>query len=86
MPEISRFFGIIIYIYYKDHPEPHFHAEYAGKMVKIRISDLAVIDGSISSQALKMVLEWAAMYQKELKKAWSQAMARQIIDKIPPLE
>ncbi len=45
MPEISRFFGIIIRMYFGDHPPPHFHAEYGGKRVKIEIARLAVIDG-----------------------------------------
>ena len=51
MPEVSRFYGIVIQIYYGDHPPPHFHALYAGQVAKIEIETLQVIDGSIPKSA-----------------------------------
>ena len=55
MPEISRFYGIVIQIYYGDHPPPHFHANYAGQVAKIDIDTLALIDGSLPARARGLV-------------------------------
>ena len=72
MPEISRFYGIVIQIYYGDHPPPHFHANYAGQVAKIDIDTLALIDGSLPTnghQRLSAVLPRARvskMSDKEL--------------------
>jgi hypothetical protein len=59
MPEISRFFGIRILMFYNDHAPPHFHAEYGGQRVSLEIQSLAVIEGQIQRRALGMVVEWA---------------------------
>lgn len=59
MPEISRFFGIRILMFYNDHMPPHFHAEYGGESVSLEIESLAVIEGRIQRRALGMVGEWA---------------------------
>ena len=59
MPQISRFFGIIIMMYYDDHNPPHFHARYGGQECLIRIDNFQVLEGNLSSRALKMVVEWA---------------------------
>ena len=56
MPNVSEFFGIAI-IYYDDHPEPHFHATYGGREVKVRITDLSVMAGSLPSRAMGLVIE-----------------------------
>ena len=50
MPEISRFYGIVIQMYFGDHPPPHFHARYGGQTVKIDTDSLSVIDGKLSAQ------------------------------------
>ncbi|HEY2414309.1 MAG TPA: DUF4160 domain-containing protein [Pirellulaceae bacterium] len=86
MPEISRFYGIVIQIYYGDHPPPHFHAIYAGAIVKIAIDTLQVIDGSLPKRALGLVLDWASIHQQELREAFSRAAALQPPGKIEPLE
>jgi hypothetical protein len=86
MPEISRFFGIIIRMYFGDHPPPHFHAEYGGKRVKIEIATLAVIDGELPPRALGLVTEWAALHHDELFELWRLASANQPLHKIRPLE
>ena len=57
MPEISRFYGIVIQMYFGDHPPPHFHARYAGQTAKIDIDSLAVIDGRLPARALGLVME-----------------------------
>jgi hypothetical protein len=81
MPEISRFFGIIIRMYFGNHPPPHFHAEYGGAQVKIEIATLAVIDGELPPRALGLVTEWAALHQGELLDLWRLASANQPLHK-----
>ena len=86
MPEVSRFYGIVIQIYYGDHPPPHFHALYAGAVAKIAIDTLQIIDGSLPKRALGLVLDWAAVHQAELRDAFDRAAALQAPGKIAPLE
>jgi hypothetical protein len=57
MPEISRFYGIVIRIFYGDHPPPHFHAVYGGDVAKIEIDSLTVIDGRLPPRALTLTIE-----------------------------
>jgi len=52
MPQICSFYGITIYIYYDDHPEPHFHAFYGGKEKTVAIRDLRAMDGAIPARAI----------------------------------
>ncbi len=66
MPEVSRFFGISIRMYYDDHNPPHFHALYAGEEVEVGIEPLTVLKGRLPRRALGMVLEWAAGRQPQL--------------------
>jgi len=66
MPEVSRFFGISIRMYYDDHSPPHFHAIYSGDEVEIGIDPVTVLEGRLSRRALGMVLEWATAHQGEL--------------------
>lgn len=86
MPELSRFYGIIIRMFYGDHPPPHFHAVYQGEQVQVDINTLEVIEGQMSRRALALVLEWAALHRGELRQAWEQASTNQEPSKIPPLE
>ena len=86
MPEVSRFYGIVIQIYYGDHPPPHFHALYAGEVAKIAIETLQAIDGTIPKRALGLVLDWASVHQLELREAFDRAAALEAPGKIAPLE
>ena len=86
MPELSRFYGIIIRMFYGDHPPPHFHAVYQGEQVQVDINTLEVMAGHMSRRALALVLEWAALHRAELRQAWERASANQEPSKIPPLE
>lgn len=85
MPEISRFYGIVIQIYYGDHLPPHFHALYAGNMAKIEIEGLRVIDGHLPGRALGLVIEWASLHRDELRRAFEAAANLQRPDRIEPL-
>lgn len=66
MPEISRFFGIVIRMYFDDHNPPHFHAAYAGNEAQVGIEPIAILDGALPNRAASMVFEWAALHQLEL--------------------
>jgi hypothetical protein len=85
MPEISRFYGIVIQMYYGDHPPPHFHARYAGSVAKVDIDTLSVIDGKLPARALGLVIEWATLHQDELRDAFEVAANMQPPGKIEPL-
>ena len=86
MPELSRFYGIIIRMFHGDHPPPHFHAVYQGEQVQININTLEVSAGSMRRRALALVLEWAAVHREELRQAWDLASRNQEPSKIEPLE
>ncbi|MEX2091102.1 MAG: DUF4160 domain-containing protein [Pirellulales bacterium] len=85
MPEISRFYGIVVQIYFGDHPPPHFHARYAGQVAKIDIESLSVIDGQLPARALGLVVEWATLHQQELREAFARAANLEPPGKIAPL-
>lgn len=63
MPEISRFFGIVIRMYFDDHSPPHFHAFYGENEARIGIEPIALLNGSLPTRAASMVFEWAALHQ-----------------------
>ena len=67
MPELSRFFGIIIRMFYSDYEPAHFHAIYGEYEALIEIDTLAVFRGSFPRRALALVLEWAALNRNELR-------------------
>ena len=85
MPEISRFFGIIISMYFDEHNPPHFHARYGKDYVAIEIRSLRVIEGKISPRVLGLVMEWAFQHQEELMNNWESARKEQPLSKIEPL-
>jgi hypothetical protein len=85
MPEISRFFGIVIAIYYREHPPPHFHAKYGNETGVFSIAELRLIEGHLPKRAISLVLEWAFEHRNELMEDWELAMARKPLRKIPPL-
>ncbi len=85
MPEISRFYGIVIKMFFDDHQPPHFHAEYAEDQAVITIETLAMIAGNLPPRALALVKEWAVLHQEELREAWQRAKTLQPPGKINPL-
>ncbi|OGQ51287.1 MAG: transcriptional regulator [Deltaproteobacteria bacterium RIFCSPLOWO2_02_56_12] len=86
MPEISRFFGIVIRIFFNDHAPPHFHAVYGGDEALIEIESLTVYRGELPQRALAMVLEWAALHRQELRRDWDLARRGRPPEPIAPLE
>lgn len=85
MPEICRFYGIMIAMFYDDHNPPHFHARYGKDRVAIEISSLRVLEGIIPPRALGLVMEWGSQHQKELMNDWELAKENQPPRKIAPL-
>ena len=86
MPEISRFYGIVILMFYEDHLPPHFHVRYGGQRVIISIETLDVIQGFLSRRALALVMEWAALHRDELRCDWERMRRREAPRPIAPLE
>lgn len=86
MPEISRFFGIVIKMFYGEHMPPHFHAEYNEYKAVFEIRTLSVISGSLPPRVLGMVIEWASEHQQELLDLWERASNHQPLPKLPPLK
>jgi hypothetical protein len=71
MPVISRFYGILIKMYFGDHVPPHFHAEYNEFSAQISIVDFAIVEGWLPPKALGLVAEWASLHQDELMENWN---------------
>jgi hypothetical protein len=86
MPEISRFYGIIIAMFHSDHNPPHFHARYGSYKAAIRIDDFAVLEGYLPPKALGLVAEWAEMHEDELLRDWELAIQKMPLFKIGPLK
>ena len=84
MPEISRFYGIVIFMNYNDHTPPHFHARYQGQEVTIDIQN-GTVRGEMTKRALKMIFEWLEMHEAEITQNWERARARQPLEQIAPL-
>jgi len=86
MPEISRFFGIVIAMYYKEHGVPHFHAKYAAQTGVFSIEDLKLIEGRLPRRVTALVLEWAFEHRAELVENWQRALEQRPLQPIQPLE
>jgi len=86
MPTISEFFGILIRMYFNDHPPPHFHAYYGEAEAVYTIQTLEVLEGGLPRRAHNLVLEWASASRVELMANWNQARQSQPLSPISPLE
>lgn len=85
MPEICRFYGIVIKMYFDDHNPPHFHAEYGSDEALLNIESLALVAGQLPPRALGLVAEWASQHQDELKTCWRRAKNLEPLGRIDPL-
>ncbi len=86
MPEISRFFGIVITMYFNDHGPPHFHVRYESYRAKVRIVDADLIDGELPARVLALVREWAHLHRKELDRNWTSLATQGTFGRIEPLK
>jgi len=86
MPEVSRFFGIVIRMYFDDHNPPHFHAFYGESEAQFGIEPIGLLCGALPNRAISMVLEWAALHQQELTRNWERLHDEQAVQRIAPLQ
>ena len=86
MPEISRFFGIIIAMYWDEHNPPHFHARYGKFNAAVDIVSLKVLESELPPRVLGLVIEWASIHKKELLNNWEKACKDKPLKKIEPLQ
>lgn len=86
MPEISRFYGIIIKMFYADHNPPHFHAVYGEYEASFSIDTLEIIEGKMPPSAKGLIIEWATIHKNELSNNWKSILETQTFNKINPLE
>ena len=85
MPEISRFFGIVVRMHFADHQPPHFHALYGSDEAEIAIDGPRVLGGQLPPRALGLTMEWAAIHADELLADWNLAADRRPLTRIEPL-
>lgn len=86
MPTIAWFYGIAIRMYVRDHPPPHFQAEYSGFEANVLIETGEVIQGRLPKSAARLVKEWALAHRDELRDNWARARAGMPMEKIAGLD
>jgi hypothetical protein len=85
VPEVSRFFGIVITMYHDEHPPPHFHARYGNGKIAVEIAD-GNVRGRLPPRAVGLILEWWKLHQSELQENWLLVNEGKPPKKIEPLE
>jgi Domain of unknown function (DUF4160) len=85
MPTISAFYGILIRMFFNDHPPAHFHARYGEFEATVAIETLEVMEGELPSRALILVREWAMIHKEELREDWRLCRTNATPGKIEPL-
>lgn len=88
MPSISMFYGIIIYLYFKDnkqHNVPHIHAKYQEHEVIVAIPQGDILEGNIPKPKMKLLQAWIEIHRDELVADWELAVSGQQPYKIEPL-
>jgi len=85
MPKISRFFGIVVRMYFEDHNPPHVHVEYQGERAIFDFEGNILKGGLSSRTAVKLVREWIDLRADELRKGWELAQSGRALEKIDPL-
>jgi hypothetical protein len=85
MPEISRFYGIIIYMFYNEHAPPHFHVKYQDYEAIVEIEN-GIVRGTLPRRAINLVFEWMDLHKDELLGNWRLVEQRKHLNKIEPLK
>ncbi|TMQ73581.1 MAG: DUF4160 domain-containing protein [Candidatus Eisenbacteria bacterium] len=85
VPEISRFLGIVIRMFYAEHEAPHFHAHYSGRSGRFEIATLRVLDGDLPARVCGLIVEWASLHREELIDDWERAKRHEPLHRIAPL-
>ncbi len=84
MPVISRFYGIAVFMNYREHEPPHFHVVYQDQEISVEIKT-GIVEGKMSKRALRMVFEWAELHHDELLENWERVRTRKPLHKIDAL-
>lgn len=84
MPELSRFYGLIIFMNYHDHNPPHFHVWYGDYKITVTI-EKGIVEGKMPKRALKMLFDWLELHREELLECWELARAHEPLRRIEPL-
>ena len=85
MPRISEFYGIVIYMYWRDHEQPHFHADYGEHSAKVLIATGTMMRGKLPVRVTRLVREWTRMHRRELLEDWQLAREGRMLKRIAPL-
>jgi len=85
VPTISSFYGILIRMYFGDHPPPHFHVRYGEHKARFEIETGEQIDGELPARAARLVREWAELRREELETNWRRCEQRQPLEPVEPL-
>lgn len=86
VPTISAFYGILIRMYFSDHPPPHFHVRYGEHKARFSIADGQRIDGDLPARATRLVSEWAGLHRDELEENWRRCEERLPLEPVEPLQ
>ena len=85
LPTVSVFYGIVIAMFFDEHPPPHFHARYSGHRARVAIADGRVLDGDLPPRVARLVREWAELRRAELEANWARVEAGESLERIEPL-
>ena len=86
MPRICEFYGIVIYMYFRDHAPPHIHAIYAEHEALVRIDDGTILRGDLPRTATRLVQHWCALHRLELVENWQRAQVPEALEAVEPLQ
>ena len=85
MPRLSAFYGIVIYMYIRDHGVPHFHARHGSDEAVVEVASGMILGGSLPTRQIRQVLEWLDLHRPEVLAAWQRASSGEPPGTIEPL-
>ncbi len=85
MAEVSRFYGIIVYFHWNEHPPPHLHARYGGDEITVTLDSRMEVEGRFPRRALTLLLEWVELHRDELLEDWRRAERKEPLLPVEPL-
>ncbi len=85
VPRLSEFYGIVVYMYWRDHNPPHFHAIYGGDEALVSVEDGTFLAGSLPRTATRLVKEWAELRRAALEANWERAQVPEALIPVEPL-
>lgn len=85
MPRISAFYGIVIYMHWREHPPAHLHAVYGEFKASIALDDGRILAGGLPTRAHRLTRDWVALRRAELLANWERSQMRLPTRPIEPL-